>query len=160
MAGNNLLKLSGIVEALSGCCHGIIAKLAEAIKLGSCSCGWVRGAFGCKPYLPTLFLFLGANFLVGCFWSPSISTKDYDHTTNDPTTYPTKYIFSFIGIGSEAFGMITFSICTRKFSSPIGILWIFMSFTIYPIATWCCVVSKIVHFATYNSIRYISTKSS
>ena len=155
---NNLLKLSRIVEASSGCCDGIVAELAEA-KLGSCFCGWFHGAFCYEPCLPAFFLFLGAYFL-GCCWSPSIRIKDYSHATNDPTTCPTKYISLFISIGSEAFGMITFSICTKKFSSPTEIPWIFMPSIIYLIATWPCAVSKRVHFATYNSIKYISTKSS
>ena len=59
---NNLLKLAGTVEALFGCYDGIIVELDEA-KLGSCSYGWVRSAFGCETRLPALFFFVGANFL-------------------------------------------------------------------------------------------------
>ena len=62
---NNVFKLSGIVEASFGCCDSITLEQVEVAKLGSCSCGWVRGAFGCKPYSPALFLFLGTNFLAG-----------------------------------------------------------------------------------------------
>ena len=45
---NNLLKLSRIEEASSSYCDGITVELDEA-KLGSCSYGWVRCAFGLSP---------------------------------------------------------------------------------------------------------------
>ena len=56
MPVTNLLKLVGIVEALSGCCDSITVELDEA-KLGSCSCGWVRGTFGCETHLPAFSFF-------------------------------------------------------------------------------------------------------
>ena len=149
---NNLLKLARIVEASFGCCDGITVELDEA-KLGSCSCGWIRGAF---DYETCFFFFLRSIYS----WLLITRIKDCGYATNDPTICPTKYISSLIGIGSQVFGINTFSVCIQKLYLSIGIPWIFVLSEIYLIATWCCVISRRVHVATYNSIRYISTKSS
>ena len=59
---NNLLKVTGTVEASSGFCDSITVELDEA-KLSSCFCGWVYGAFGCETCTLALFFFFFGAYI-------------------------------------------------------------------------------------------------